>query len=146
PMRQILNQKAQGIYIIAQGEELYPRQAGVVMMVSRNMIQKHPEKVEKLVAVNHRAVNFIKENPQKAAVDSHKYVATGLLSATAIEQLVTASTGAFFDNPRDLFASTEILQQDMVNYGTLSAKVDLKGVINTSFYDRVVNPKMGMTD
>ncbi|MGD9650624.1 MAG: ABC transporter substrate-binding protein, partial [Dongiaceae bacterium] len=42
PMRQILNQKAQGIYIIAQGEELYPRQAGVVMMVSRNMIQKHP--------------------------------------------------------------------------------------------------------
>ena len=63
-----------GLNVFLTAEDLWPDMQGSVLVVREELLEEHPDIVEKLVRVTVRATQFINEHPQEAA----RIVAGGL--------------------------------------------------------------------
>ncbi len=60
--------EAIGFKVHLQAEDLWPRMPGSVVVAREEFIREHPEMVEKIVRITERAIGYINEHPEEAAL------------------------------------------------------------------------------
>jgi len=59
--------EAQGFTVLVRAQDLWPNMQGSVLVVTDELLKKHPEVVEKLVRVTDRATHWLTDHPEDAA-------------------------------------------------------------------------------
>ncbi|RCW40671.1 ABC transporter substrate-binding protein [Halanaerobium sp. MA284_MarDTE_T2] len=57
-----------GFKILINAKELWPEMQGSVLVVTEDLIKKDSKQVKKLVEINRRSIQFVKDNPEEASV------------------------------------------------------------------------------
>lgn len=57
-----------GFKILTNAKELWPEMQGSVLVVTEDLIEKNSKQVKKLVEINRRSTQFVKDNPEEASV------------------------------------------------------------------------------
>jgi NitT/TauT family transport system substrate-binding protein len=62
-----MGETLEGFKQLCSAKDLWPDMQGSVLVVSKNMIENHPEIVTKLVSLTKKGIDYIHANPKKAA-------------------------------------------------------------------------------
>ncbi len=113
-----------GFTMLLQSQDIWPGMQGSVVIVTQELLTKHPDKVTKLVNVNQKATDWILQNPEKAAETVARQLT---IAAGNVSPLEVAGTVAELDTTPELVSRsmnrleyiTSIdsrVVQDMIDY------------------------------
>jgi NitT/TauT family transport system substrate-binding protein len=123
PLMEIIKSKVSGTKVLASGATLMPGHPGFVLAIREKFIDKYPDDVRKIVEMNARATDLIKEDPARASKSILNYVGRGLLD----QQLMTAALSSPYNpvasDPRILVKGTESMQDFQIKLGVQARKV-----------------------
>ncbi|WP_116523018.1 ABC transporter substrate-binding protein [Achromobacter insuavis] len=123
--------------VVARGSQLFPNQPGAVLLVRDKLIAEHPEAVQQLVDAQLAATALLKNDPARAAAHVQKYVGGGRLDRALVEKAIRNSHDQFVADPHAIVDATAELQTFQASLGTVeAAKVDVKQLFDTRFYDK----------
>lgn len=137
PVVSIVQKRRPEARVIASGAQMFKDQPGAVLAVRQSYLEKHPEIVEKLVAAHIKATHELQQNSPQAIDAVSKYVGGGRLPRDVIKTAVAHSASHFVADPRRIIDSTQHMYDFQRQMGTLKAKLDVKALFDTTFYDKL---------
>ena len=123
PLMTIIKTKVPGAQILAAGETLMPGHPGFVVAARETFIEKNPEAVRKLVEMNARATELIKNDPARASRSALNFIGKGLMDEELMTKAISSPWNPVASDPRILVAGTEKMQDFQVKIGVLARKV-----------------------
>lgn len=137
PVVSIVQKRHPDARVVASGAAMFKDQPGAVLAVRQSYLEKHPEIVEKLVAAHVKATHELQQNSPQAIDAVSKYVGGGRLPRDVIKTAVAHSADHFVADPRRIMDSTQRMYDFQRQMGTLTAKLDVKALFDTTFYDKL---------
>jgi NitT/TauT family transport system substrate-binding protein len=135
PVITIVLQKDPTAKVLANGKQLMPGHPGFVLSLRESFIKTHPETARKLVELNSRATELIKNDPKRAAHDVLQYMGKGLIDEEVMVAALSSPYNPISDDPNLLLASTDTLQDFQLQIGAQSKKVPTAELFDLSFYN-----------
>ncbi|WP_291769483.1 ABC transporter substrate-binding protein [Castellaniella sp.] len=123
--------------VVADGSVMFPDQPGAVLAVREKLIQQNPAFVQKLVAAHVQATGLLRDDPEKVAPAVQKYVGGGRLPAPIVLAALKRSHDQFSADPHRILKATQDMYDYQKKLGTLQGKLDVQGLFDTQFYDRL---------
>ncbi|MFD1330588.1 ABC transporter substrate-binding protein [Methylopila musalis] len=121
--------------VVANGRQLLPGQPGFVLSLRESFIKAHPEAARTLVALNDRATELIKTDPQRAVKSVLKHLGRGLIPEDVLLTALTSPYNPVSSDPNLILASTEQLQDFQVRIGAQSRAIPNDELFDLSFYN-----------
>jgi NitT/TauT family transport system substrate-binding protein len=123
PLMEIIKTKIAGTKVLAAGADLMPGHPGFVVAIREKFIEKSPDAVRKIVAMNARATELIKKDPARAAKSALNYIGRGLLDEALMTAALSSPYNPVNSDPRILVEGTEAMQDFQVKIGVQARKV-----------------------
>jgi NitT/TauT family transport system substrate-binding protein len=117
--------------VLVRSQDVWPEMPGSFLVVKKELLEKHPELVARLVKVTIRATKFINEKPQEAA----RIVAKRL--GITFEEALESMRWLQYDNQIDV-AQVERYVELMTKYGLVDKPIDVKDFVDTSVLSKVL--------
>ncbi len=137
PILTIVQERVPGSKVIARASEMLPNQPGSVVAVRESALSDKREAIEKLVALQVRATNWINEDPKRAAKHVLEFVGKGLVPLATIEKAMVSPSSNFEANPHRIIEPTKLMHAFQLEIGAQKRKVPLDELFDTSIYDKV---------
>lgn len=137
PILTIVQERVPGSKVIARASEMLPNQPGSVVAVRESALAEKREAIEKLVALQVRATNWINEDPKRAAKHVLEFVGKGLVPLATIEKAMVSPSSNFEANPHRIIEPTKLMHAFQLEIGAQTRKVPLDELFDTSIYDKV---------
>jgi NitT/TauT family transport system substrate-binding protein len=113
-----------GFKMLLTSQDIWPGMIGSVLVVSKSLIESDPETVEKLIAINEKAIQWINKNPEEAS----KIVARHLSGLSGKSNARDLSQGSFASD-----VTEKVIRRSMSRL-VYTTKVDPKEVQQTINY------------
>ncbi len=135
PSPTTIEQAGAGRVIVHSGE-MAPGHACCVLVASGEMIRNHPDIVREVLAINNRATEFNKENPDEAA--GYMVALTGMEKDVILKSL-DEWDGQWVSDPNAISPSVEEYASEQHALGYIKTEVTASDLIDTGFWDQL-NP------
>ncbi len=122
--------------VFAGPEVLMPHQPGGMLIIRKSFAEAHPEVVEKLVQLQVRAFDWIKQNPEHAAKHYSKYIGHGLVSVAQVAAAIRRLEPRWVVDPAPMLTPAQEIADLMKDLGYLRQPLDLKKLWDTSYYQK----------
>lgn len=123
--------------VVARGADIFPPISNTIGVVSREIAEANPEKVRGIIAARRRAVEFMHENPKKAAEDISKHFN---LPADVIEKVIIdlmengTVDGVPYWGPGNIqYVSLKNLVHAMKLIGAFEGEIDWDALVDESY-------------
>jgi len=123
PLMTIIKSKVPGSEILAGGNDLMPGHPGFVLAMRETFIEKNPELAGKIIAMNARATELIKQDPRRASKSVLKFIGRGLLDEDLMTAAISSPYNPVASDPKILVAGTDMMQDFQVKIGVQAKKV-----------------------
>ncbi len=143
PQLTVLREGNVNFSYLAKAEELLPSLPVIAAATSNTYMQKHPEIVTKMAALQVRASNFIRQNPAQAAKDFNAVTGKGLLDEKTLEKAIRNVANYFVSDPTIIIEATKAKHDIMFAVGSFDQRVDVESMFNTHFYDEALKANDG---
>lgn len=137
PILTIVQERVPGSKVVARASEMLPNQPGSVVAVRESALTEKRDAIEKLVALQLRATNWIHEDPKRAAKHVLEFVGKGLVPLETIEKAMVSPSSNFEANPHRIIEPTKLMHAFQLEIGAQTRKVPLDELFDTSIYDKV---------
>jgi len=117
--------------VLLRSQDVWPEMPGSFLVVKKELLEKRPELVVKLVKATVRATAFINEEPQEAA----EIVAKRL--GITFEEALESMKWLCYNNKIDM-AQVEKYVELMTKYGIIDRPIDVGDFVDTSILSRVL--------
>jgi len=117
--------------VLLRSQEVWPEMPGSFLVVKKELLERHPELVVKLVKVTTKATSFINEEPQEVA----KIVAKSL--GITFEEALESMRWLRYDNKIDVIQVKKYIEQ-MTKYGVMDRLIDVDDFVDTSVLSKVL--------
>ena len=134
PTLTLVTEKAPDAKLLAVGRDMFPNQPGTMVGFHGNFTQRAPEAAKKLVALQVRATEMLKNDPKKAAVHVHAQLGKGLTPLETIEKALVSPASKFEADPNVVKAASGTMQDFQVKTGVLKEEAKLDVLFDDSFY------------
>lgn len=117
--------------------QLRPMQPGGAVVVREEFARQNPEIMRKLIAMNIRAVEFMRQNPDKAAAHLVKYFGDNMISAEVYAAAIRNSVNCTTADPHHLVETSRVTRDFMLSMGYIRKSVPVESMIDLKTYDEV---------
>ena len=117
--------------VLLRSQEVWPEMPGSFLVVKKELLERHPELVVKLVKVTTKATSFINEEPQEAV----KIVAKSL--GITFEEALESMRWSRYDSKIDVTQVKKYVEQ-MIKYGIIDRPIDVDDFVDTSILSKVL--------
>jgi NitT/TauT family transport system substrate-binding protein len=138
PTLTIVQERDPSTRILTRANDMFPGQPGAVLAVRSDLIEEHPDAVQRLVELHLRATAFLKENIEASAEHAVEFIGAGLVDPSTIEAALQSPSTNYMADPREIRDPTQRMHDFQLETGSLAAPVDLDALFNTRFYERAV--------
>jgi len=117
--------------ILVRSQDLWPNMPGSFLVVKRELLEKDPDLVARLIRVTARATEFIREHPEEAA-----QIVADRLGITVEEALESMKWLDYYNaiNVSDVEHYVEL----MVKYGSLEGPINISDFVDTTILTSVL--------
>lgn len=120
PVISIAKSRNKAIEVFLSADEFMKNHPVAVLATSQDYITRNPDIVRRMIALNKRASDFIRQNPERAAQHVAEYIVKGALDQTAITAIVTRARDQY-DTDLD---AIEWPSREIVNYLLADKMID----------------------
>ncbi len=133
-----------GFEMLLTSQEIWPDMPGSMLVVKQELIDNHPEVVQKLVDISQRATDWINEHPEEAAeiVARQMQAAGSQTTAAGVVAEMQITPEAMLRSMGRLEYTTEInpeIVQDVIDYiaslGYITGSFDASEILDLRFLD-----------
>ena len=133
-----------GFEMLLTSQEIWPDMPGSMLVVKQELIDNHPEVVQKLVDISQRATDWINEHPEEAAeiVARQMQAAGSQTTAAGVVAEMQITPEAMLRSMGRLEYTTEInveMVQDVIDYiaslGYITGSFDASEILDLRFLD-----------
>lgn len=136
PVVSIVEARRPDARVVASGADMFKDQPGAVLAVRESFIKAHPDVVRKLVAAHIAATQKLRAADPSAIDAVSQYVGGGRLPRPIVATAIKHSQTHFVANPHRIIDGTRRMYLFQKKLGTLHAKIDIKTLFDTDFYDQ----------
>ena len=130
PIISIAQSKGLAMDLFLSPEEYMKNHPVVVLATSQDYLAKNPETIKKLLMLQERATQFIKDNPARAAEHVYQYIGKDLLDRRLVDKIVVEAKDQFDTSLDAIEWPSRQIMDYMVDDQLLAKPIDL----NRLFY------------
>lgn len=137
PILTIVQEREPSARVLVPNGALMPGQPGAVVVATENAIATRADAVQSLVKLHARAIDFIRQQPDRTVEHLAQFVGKGLVDQWTLKNALQREAPRFVGDPRKVLAGTQALQDFMVELGALPKPTKLDELFEFRFYDAV---------
>ena len=142
PVLTIVQEREPDTRILTRADAMFPGQPGAVLAVRNELVEEHPEAVQRLVDLHVRATDFLQKNIAASAEHIVEFIGAGLVETSTIEQALRSPSTNYMADPREIIGPTQRMHDFQLETGSLAERVNLDELFVTGFYEQAADDRV----
>jgi len=123
--------------VVARAPAMLPGQPGAVLAARETVLDRHPQAIQRLVALHVRATELLENDPVAAAPHVRAFVGKRLIPLETVEAALRSPASNYAADPQGIRQGTRRMHDFQIDQGTLTREVDLDALFDTRFHEQV---------